>query len=327
MASDGPSGSLACWPPVASRHRLLGTTRGGVVLGDQLGCVPPRRGTALLTPGQSVDGPAGAYCSACLYQACRIQSLLEEYAPAGPSTDCPVLATGSPPRWRRSRSWSPSTTPRGLAEQAVVTGNGRQHASDRSAHLEAISHVTMGIELLTTLPETPAHTQQALTLYIGPRRGPAETKGMPRPRWNMPTPSTRVVSAGGRDTTAWPGPDWSLAGLFVTITVAYGTRARGSLTEPGATRVDPALSVVAPFCPRVDVVLLGVLPVARRHLEEGIARYTPDQCVRWCSAWPRSRCYLPTLCCVDSLVTGVPGASPGPPSRYSGVGTRAGASF
>jgi hypothetical protein len=41
-----------------------------------------------------------------------------------------------------------------------------QHASERLAHLEAISHCTTGIELLKTLPATPAHTQQSLTLYI-----------------------------------------------------------------------------------------------------------------------------------------------------------------
>jgi len=41
-----------------------------------------------------------------------------------------------------------------------------EQASDRSAHLEAISHLTTGIELLKTLPETPARTQQSLTLHI-----------------------------------------------------------------------------------------------------------------------------------------------------------------
>jgi predicted ATPase len=57
-------------------------------------------------------------------------------------------------------------TEAGLKEQAVVYWQrAGQHASDRSAHLEAISHLTTGIELLTTLPKTPEHTQQALTLY------------------------------------------------------------------------------------------------------------------------------------------------------------------
>src|SRR5262249_16697682 len=41
-----------------------------------------------------------------------------------------------------------------------------QHASDRSAHLEAVSHFTTGIELLKTLPETSERIQQALTLHL-----------------------------------------------------------------------------------------------------------------------------------------------------------------
>src|SRR5262249_20000749 len=41
-----------------------------------------------------------------------------------------------------------------------------QQASERSANLEASSHCTTGIELLTTLPETPAHIRQSLTLHI-----------------------------------------------------------------------------------------------------------------------------------------------------------------
>ena len=58
-------------------------------------------------------------------------------------------------------------TAAGCAEQAVVYWQrAGQQASDRSAHLEAISHLTTGIELLKTLPETPERTQQALTLHI-----------------------------------------------------------------------------------------------------------------------------------------------------------------
>ena len=58
-------------------------------------------------------------------------------------------------------------TAAGCVEQAVVCRlRACQQASDRSAYLEAISHFTTGIELLTTLPETPEHTQHALTLDI-----------------------------------------------------------------------------------------------------------------------------------------------------------------
>jgi class 3 adenylate cyclase/3',5'-cyclic AMP phosphodiesterase CpdA len=58
-------------------------------------------------------------------------------------------------------------TEAGLAEQAMgYWQRAGQQASERSANLEAVSHFTTGIALLTTLPETPAHTQQALTLHI-----------------------------------------------------------------------------------------------------------------------------------------------------------------
>jgi class 3 adenylate cyclase len=58
-------------------------------------------------------------------------------------------------------------TAAGCHEQAVpYWQRAGQQASDRSANLEAISHLTTGIELLKTLLETPEHTQQALTLHI-----------------------------------------------------------------------------------------------------------------------------------------------------------------
>jgi predicted ATPase len=73
-------------------------------------------------------------------------------------------------------------TAAGRHKQAVVywqkTG---QQASDRSANVEAVSYSTTGIELLQALPETPAHTQQALTLYIALGAAQQMAKGMAAP--------------------------------------------------------------------------------------------------------------------------------------------------
>src|SRR5262249_51276784 len=41
-----------------------------------------------------------------------------------------------------------------------------QRASQRGANAEAASHVTTGLELLQTLPDTPARAQQELTLQL-----------------------------------------------------------------------------------------------------------------------------------------------------------------
>src|SRR5215813_11403122 len=69
-------------------------------------------------------------------------------------------------------------TTAGCAEQAILYWQrAGQHASRRSANVEAISHCTTGIELLTSLPETPEHTQQALSLHIALGAALLRTKG------------------------------------------------------------------------------------------------------------------------------------------------------
>src|SRR5712692_2132770 len=58
-------------------------------------------------------------------------------------------------------------TEAGLKEQAIpYWQQAGQRASQRSANVEAISHVTKGLELLKTLPDTPERAQRELTLQI-----------------------------------------------------------------------------------------------------------------------------------------------------------------
>src|SRR5262249_34370250 len=56
-----------------------------------------------------------------------------------------------------------------------------QQASERSAHVEAGSHLTTGIELLKSLLETPERTQQSLTLHIALGVALQMTKGLAAP--------------------------------------------------------------------------------------------------------------------------------------------------
>src|SRR5919198_1564682 len=73
-------------------------------------------------------------------------------------------------------------TEAGLTEQAVrYWQRAGEHASDRSAPLEAISHCTTGIALLTTLPETPARTLQALSLHLALGAALQMAKGLGAP--------------------------------------------------------------------------------------------------------------------------------------------------
>jgi len=68
-------------------------------------------------------------------------------------------------------------TAAGCTEPAVAYWQrAGQQASERSAYLEAVSHLTTGIELLKALPETPERTQQSFDPAYCPRCGPADSE-------------------------------------------------------------------------------------------------------------------------------------------------------
>src|SRR4029450_3802653 len=58
-------------------------------------------------------------------------------------------------------------TEAGLSAQAIpYWQRAGQRAIERSAHLEAIAHLSKGLEVLGTLPDTPERAQQELDLQI-----------------------------------------------------------------------------------------------------------------------------------------------------------------
>ena len=56
-----------------------------------------------------------------------------------------------------------------------------ENASQRSAHQEAITLLTKGLELLKTLPDTPERAQQELTLQMALGASLQATKGFAAP--------------------------------------------------------------------------------------------------------------------------------------------------
>jgi predicted ATPase len=73
-------------------------------------------------------------------------------------------------------------TEAGLAAQAIpYWQQAGQKAAARSAHAEAIAHLTKGLELLKALPDTPERTQQELTLQIALGGPLMATKGYGAP--------------------------------------------------------------------------------------------------------------------------------------------------
>jgi predicted ATPase/class 3 adenylate cyclase len=170
-------------------------------------------------------------------------------------------------------------TAAGCHEQAVVYWQwAGQHASDRSAHLEAISYCTTGIELLKTLSETPARTQHAVTLHIALGAALQIAKGHAAPE--VEHAYTRAYALCQQ-----VGETPELVPVLFGLWRFYNTRAQlHTARELGETLLrlaqpahDPALAVLAHYALGLTSFWLGALPAARLHLEEGIARYTPDQ--------------------------------------------------
>jgi predicted ATPase/class 3 adenylate cyclase len=170
-------------------------------------------------------------------------------------------------------------TEAGLKEQAVVYWQrAGQHASDRSAHLEAISHLTTGIALLTSLPETPEHTQHALTLYTALGAALLMTKGQGAPEVEHAYIQAHALCQQVGETPELVPVLYGLYRFYVGRSQFHRTRELGETFLRLAQRAeDPALAVIAHSALGFTSLCLGALPAARLHLEEAIARYTPDQ--------------------------------------------------
>jgi predicted ATPase len=164
-------------------------------------------------------------------------------------------------------------------EQAVVYWQrSGDHASERSAYLEAISHLTTGIELLKTLPETPQLTQQAVTLYIALGAALLMTKGQAAPEVEHAYTQARALCQQVGETPELVPVLFGLWRFYLGRSQVHTARELGdTLLRLAQQAHDPALAVIAHYALGVAWWWLGAFPTARQHLEAGLAFYTPDQ--------------------------------------------------
>jgi predicted ATPase/class 3 adenylate cyclase len=170
-------------------------------------------------------------------------------------------------------------TAAGCTERAVVYWQrAGEQASERSAYVEAISHLTTGIELLKTLPETSAYTQQALSLHIVLGAALQIAKGLAAPEVEHAYTQARALCQRVGET---PQLVPVLFGLWRFYAVRPQLRTAREIGETllrlAQHAEDPTLAVVAHTALGCTWFNLGAFPVACQHLEEAIARYTPDQ--------------------------------------------------
>jgi predicted ATPase len=174
-------------------------------------------------------------------------------------------------------------TAAGCHEQAVhYWQRAGQQASDRSADLEAVRHCTTGIELIQALPETPKHTQQALTLYIGLGTALLMTKGQAAPEAEHAYRQAYALSQHVGETPQLVPVLLGLWRFYNARSQLHTSRELGEAMLRVAQHThDPMLAVIAHTALGVTWAFLGALATARLHAEEAIAHYAPDQhCAR-----------------------------------------------
>jgi predicted ATPase len=168
-------------------------------------------------------------------------------------------------------------TEAGLTEQAMpYWQRAGQQAIQRSANPEAVQHLTTGLALLATLPETPARAQQELDLQIA--LGPAlvATKG-------HGAPEVEQIYARARALCQQVGETPQLFPTLRGLCAFYVNRgALLTARELGEQLYRLAQLATAPM-PRLEshIALGGILfnlgeyAAARTHLEQGIALVDP----------------------------------------------------
>jgi class 3 adenylate cyclase/predicted ATPase len=153
-----------------------------------------------------------------------------------------------------------------------------QRAAQRSAYTEAIAHLTQGVAVLTTLPETPARLLQELDLQVA--LGPAlfATKG-------LAAPDVERAYARARELCAQVGGTPELFPVLRGLVLYYLTRGQlQTATELGEqllrlaqAQPDPALLMLARHMLGLVLFYRGELAAAHTHHTQALALYTPQE--------------------------------------------------
>jgi DNA-binding winged helix-turn-helix (wHTH) protein/tetratricopeptide (TPR) repeat protein len=152
-----------------------------------------------------------------------------------------------------------------------------ENAVRRSAHQEAIRHLTRGLELLATLPDTPERSQRELALQMAMGTSLA-TRG-------FGAPETGQAYARARELCLQLGETQQLFSVLMGLRFFYTAHGEvQTARELGeqllllaqSTR-DPGLILEAHFALAGPLILLGEFVSARAHLERSVELYDPWQ--------------------------------------------------
>lgn len=187
-------------------------------------------------------------------------------------------------RFPEIRETQPETVARhcteaGLADKAIgywqLAG---EKANDRGANSEAINHLSMGLEVLSTLPAGLERDRRELTLQTILGRVMTAAGGYGDTR-------VAVVYGRARQLCEQMGETLQLFPVLLGLAIYYTVRAEVQTARGLGERLlglarqaqDPVLLVEAHYALGVNFFWLGDFAPAHEHLEQAIAHYDRDQ--------------------------------------------------
>jgi predicted ATPase len=170
-------------------------------------------------------------------------------------------------------------TEAGLIVQAIpYWQQAGQKAIRRSANVEANSHLTKGLGLLKTLPDTPERAQQELTLQLALAAPLMATKGWASPEVARTYSRARELCQQVGETPQLFPALWGMWGFYFIGGKLQTARELGEQLLSMAQSVqDPALLVEGHHALWPALFFLGEFALTRAHLEQGIALYDSQQ--------------------------------------------------
>ncbi len=153
-----------------------------------------------------------------------------------------------------------------------------QRAIENSAHLEAINHLTKGLESLATLPNTPERARQELVLLPTLGLALTATKGQANEEVGRTYTRAREISQQMGETPQFIPALSGLMSFHVVRAEFHAARQVGEqLLDLAERQSDPSVLLVGHFTVGQPLLFMGELGPARTHLEQGISLYTPRQ--------------------------------------------------
>jgi predicted ATPase len=167
----------------------------------------------------------------------------------------------------------------GMRREAVIYWQqAGQRALARSTHVEAIGHLSRGLELLAALPETPERIQQELTMRLTLGTAMIATRGYAAPEVGQVYTQARALCQRGTQTLQrFPVLVglWNFYLVRAELQMAHGL-AQQCVHLAQQTK-DTALSLEAHSFVEVTLFFLGQFAEAWSHLQYIMARYDPQQ--------------------------------------------------